>query len=287
MFKRPNLLRDRISEDDIIRDWSLEDQDKVLLAKITREYRLWFAVQVCSLRSLGQFFNHPNDLESRVIGHLCKQLRLPMTGTVEIPQRDATRTDYKKMIFDHLQFIKLEEAGDLFKNWLENKIAEGFSPTEQLVQEAEQFLIKNKIILPTHYRLTRAIHSMAYEIQEETFNKIYSKIPPEVIQALEETLKIIEGKSVSWFQIFKEYPGSSTIKLLMDYLNRYTKLSEIDLSKIDLSDISPSFAEHLYKLTKYYGAGDLKRFRPAKRYTMMLAFLSQAKKILTDYTHRE
>ena len=277
------MLRDKISEDEIIRDWSLEAQDETLLRKITKEYRLWFAVQVCSLRLLGQFFNHPNDLESRVIGHLCKQLRLPMTGTVESPQRDATRTDYKKMIFDHLQFIKLEEAGDLFKNWLESKIAEGFLPAEELIQEAEKFLIQHKIILPTSYRLARAINSISYEIQEDTFNKIHSKIPSETIQALEETLKIIEGKSVSWFQVFKEYPGSATIKLLMEYLNRYTKLSEIDISKIDFSDISPPFAEHLYKLTKYYGAGDLKRFRPAKRYTMMLAFLSNAKKILTDY----
>lgn len=283
MFKRPNLLRDRISEDEIIRDWTLGPDDQILISKVNKIYRLWFSIQLCSLKLFGQFFNHPNDLESRIIGYLCKQLDLAIMGTVESPQRDATRTDYKKIIFEHLKFSKFEESIEFFKNWLKSKAAEGFVLAEQLLAGAEKFLIKNRIIIPTQYRLTRELNSICYEIQEETFTRIYKKIPHEIIQAMEESLKIIEGKTVSWFQIFKEYPGSATIKLLIEYLQRYSKISEINIASIDLSDISPQFAEHLYKLTKYYGAGDLKRFRSAKRYTMMLAFLSKAKKVLTDY----
>ena len=277
------MYRGKITEDEIVRDWTLSPPDKMLIGKINSAYRLWVSIQICSLRLFGQFFSHPNDLESRIIAYICKQLNLSMTGTVESPQRDATRTEYKKLIFEHLQFVKFEDATIIFRDWLKSKISEGYILTEQLLPDAERFLIKNKIFVPTQYRLTREINSICYEVQEETYNLVYSKAPTAIIKVVEGTLEIIDGKTVSWFQVFKEYPGSATIKLLLEYLQRYSALSKIDLSKIDLSDISPQFASHLYKLAKYYDARDLKRFRPAKRYTLMLAFLSEAKKSMTDY----
>jgi hypothetical protein len=120
------LYRDRITEDEIIRDWTLTSQDRMVIAKLNKIYRLWFSIQLCSLKLFGQFFNHTNDLESRIIGYLCKQLDLPIVGTVENPHRDATRTEYKKIIFEHLQFVRFEDALDIFKNWLKTKVAEGF-----------------------------------------------------------------------------------------------------------------------------------------------------------------
>ena len=45
-----------------------------------------------------------------VIGHACKSINLPITATVFIPDRDATKTEHKKQIFEHLKFIKFEDA---------------------------------------------------------------------------------------------------------------------------------------------------------------------------------
>jgi hypothetical protein len=46
---------------------------------------------------------------------------------------------------------------------------------------------------------------------------------------------------------------------------------------------STEFIKHLYKLGRYYSADAIKRFRPEKRYAIMLAFLAETKKILLDY----
>ena len=96
------MYRGKITEDEIVRDWTLSSPDKMLIEKINNAYRLWVSIQICSLRLFGQFFSQPNDLESRIIAYIRKQLNLSMTGTVESPQRDATCTEYKKLIFEHL-----------------------------------------------------------------------------------------------------------------------------------------------------------------------------------------
>ena len=43
-----------ISEDEIIRDWSLHDEDFVFVKKFRKQYQLWVYLQVCSLILLGQ-----------------------------------------------------------------------------------------------------------------------------------------------------------------------------------------------------------------------------------------
>lgn len=277
------MSRGKITEDEIIRDWTLGPEDRMVVAKLNKAYRLWFSVQLCSLKLFGQFFNHPNDLDTSILGYLCRQLKLPIVSTVKSPHRDATRTEYKKQIFEYLQFSNFEDAIGIFKTWLRSRIDYGLILIEQILPEAEKFLISNKIMVPTAHRLQREINSICHQAQEALFSKVYKKLPAYVIKAIDEMLEVLEGKTASWFQQFKEYPGSATIRLLQDYLIRYNKISEIDLSKVDLSGITPQFSKYLHKMARYYDVWFIKRFRPAKRYTMMLAFLSEAKRVLIDY----
>jgi len=47
--------------------------------------------------------------------------------------------------------------------------------------------------------------------------------------------------------------------------------------------MTPTFLEYLFKLTKRYSAADLKRFADHKRYTLMLGFLLETRKVLLDH----
>ena len=98
--------RASLSEDEIIRDWSLTTDDKRFVGKFKTQYRLWIYLQVCALRMFGQLLENLNALDSRIVGHACNTLNLPILDTVEIPSRNATRTEYKKQIFDHLSFTR-------------------------------------------------------------------------------------------------------------------------------------------------------------------------------------
>lgn len=267
----------------MIRDWTLSQRDLILVQKINKSHRLWMAVQIGSLRLFGQFLNNPNNLPSEIISYLCKQLSIPIVATVIIPQRDATRTEQKKLIFDHLGFSKFVDVSEMFRSWVQTRVDGGTILADQLVVKAEKFLIDQKVAIPPTHKLKREINSLCYNRQEEIYNAIYAALPQNIIDAFNDVLSITDEESHSWFQKFKEYPGSATITLLQNYLQRYKKISTIDLSTVDLSDITPAFAKYLYKMGKYYDASAIKRFKPAKRYTMTLVFFSEAKKVLIDY----
>jgi TnpA family transposase len=104
-----------------------------------------------------------------------------------------------------------------------------------------------------------------------------------IYELVNNILSISENNKISWFQKFKEYPGSSTIKLLNLYLSRYQKLIDLQLENIDISSIPIEFQKHLFGLAKYYDSWQIKRFKTEKRYSLMLAFLLEIKKVILDY----
>lgn len=148
-----------ISEDEIIRDWSLNRGDLTFVKKFIKQYQLWGYLQVCALRLFGQLLDNPNTLDTRIIGYACKSLVLDIVGTVDVPIRDATKTDYKKSIFSYLHFKPFRHAKITFHHWLEQKMKAGMLIPEKLIPEAEAFLIASKIALPSLYYLRREINS--------------------------------------------------------------------------------------------------------------------------------
>ena len=277
------MKQTRLSEDEILRDWSLSGAGLDFVSKFKKQYRLWVYLQLCALRLFGQLLENPNVLDTRIISYACKSLRSEIIATVEIPARDATRTDYKKFIFSHLNFKQFNEAKTHFYRWLNQKVQTGMLVPEKLVPEAEAFLVANKIALPTMYYLKREITSFCSQHQEKLFTEIYQQLSKELIEAINVTLEIIPGEEVTWFQKFKEYPGASSIMLLQDYLQRYEYVEKINLASLDLRAFPLDLAKHLYQLTKHYDAYKIKRFQPPKRYTLMVLFLNESKKVLVDY----
>lgn len=104
-----------------------------------------------------------------------------------------------------------------------------------------------------------------------------------MISEIDQVLETISAEGITWFQKFKEYPGASSISLLQDYLQRYRRIESIDLSGVDIRLVPPELVQHLYQLMKYYDAFRVRRFKPPKRYSLMLLFLSESKKVIMDY----
>ena len=80
-----------LSEDEIMRDWSLASQDLSFVKKFSKQYQLWIYLQICSLKLQGQLLESPNLIDTRIIGHACQYLGLNIVGTVFSPNRNATK----------------------------------------------------------------------------------------------------------------------------------------------------------------------------------------------------
>jgi hypothetical protein len=58
-------------------DWTLSENDKSEVGKYHTGFRLFVAIQLCSVRLYGRFLNDIHDLSPRIVSYLNGQLDLP------------------------------------------------------------------------------------------------------------------------------------------------------------------------------------------------------------------
>jgi len=137
-----------VTQEEIARHWTLSNHDKTMLSQYRKSYRLFIAIQLCSVRSYGRFPLNCQDLSTEIINYLCRQLNLLPTLTVDIPTRKATLTEQRQNILAHLGFQKFEgKVISIFRSWIEDQARQGVLPSA-LIFDAKKYLLDQQIILP-------------------------------------------------------------------------------------------------------------------------------------------
>lgn len=101
--------------------------------------------------------------------------------------------------------------------------------------------------------------------------------------ALDQLLVTPAGEPYSFFAKLKEYPPHANPQSIHDYLSRYQQLCQMNLQLMDLSGLTPKLLDYYFELAKRYHADDLRRFASPKRYTLLICFIMETRKILLDY----
>lgn len=135
-------------------------------------------------------------------------------------------------------------------------------------------MMNNKIGLVPRQR--NQFTSLSHEFSDEEMVRDWTLTEADKLDVVK------SGGQHSPFQLLKEYPPSASIYSIQSYLQRYQLLAEVDIDSIKIQ-LEPSFVNYLYKLTMRYNARDLKQFNEPKRYSMMVCFLLEIRKILLDY----
>jgi TnpA family transposase len=271
----------KFSDEEIAGDWTLSKSDLEHLQTVSKTYQLYVAIQICSIRLEGSFFDSIQNLSPHIINYLTSQIGLPPPLFVDEPTRRATRSGYHQQILTFLGFKKYDQKiQNEFEEWVTKKAIEGLLP-EDILNLAEEYLLQWKIVVPGITTLERPIRSLCLEAHSKIFETIYEQISPQLKKTLNDIL-VSEDSQTSFFAKLKESPPSATITSLKTYLERYKKLEEITLEQFDLSKFSSSFTDYLFRLAKYYNASKIKRFNKHKRLTLLICFLLEARKELLD-----
>jgi TnpA family transposase len=269
------------SDEEMARDWTLSESDLKQISTVNNLYRLYFAIQLCSIRLQGGFLASPSELSPRLINYLSSQLDLPLTFFVNEPTRRATRSKQHGQILTYLGFKKYDrETNIILKNWIVEKAEQGLLPKD-ILKQSEEFLVWQKVVLPSRKMLERQVGSLCAKVHSKIFETIYERIPLSLKRSLNEIL-VSEDNQVSFFSLLKESPPAAKISSLKTYLERYKKLEEITLEHFDSSSFNSTFTDYLFGLAKYYNAADLKRFNKQKRLSLLICFLLEARKQLLD-----
>ena len=131
--------------------------------------------------------------------------------------------------------------------------------------------------------MERLIIHICSTVHQQLFESVFQNLSPELRQAIDQLLKVPEGEQRSYFHQLKAYPPAATISSLQSYLKRYQTVAATGIDDFEGQMLTPAFLDYLFKQAKRYSAKDLKRFVDHKRYTLMLCFLLETRKILLDY----
>jgi TnpA family transposase len=280
---RPLSLSRDFSDEEMARDWTLTPRDQQELGKYSKNYRLFVAIQLCAVRLYGRFLNEVHDLSPRIVNYLSGQLDLPPSLTIQAPERKATYAEQRRNILDFLGFQSFDEMAQArLQVWLEEKARQGLLPAA-LFEQAEDYLLANRTLLPGPSVLERLIIHVCGEVHAQLFASIDQRLSPALRQAIDQLLAVPEGEQRTYFYQLKEYPPAATLSSLRAYLQRYRTVAETGIDMFEVQLLEPAFLDYLFKLARRYSATDLKRFHEHKRYALMLSFLLETRKMLLDH----
>lgn len=280
---QPISLPHSFSDEQMVKDWTLSENDREAISKYRKMFRLHLAIQICAVRLYGRFLNQINDLSPQIVNYLAQQLDLPPSLDVQIPEREATYLAHRQNVLKHLGFNRFDEADqEQLENWLEQKARLGLLP-DDLFQQAEYHLLAQRILLPGPSVLERLIIHICATVHQELFEALSQELSLELRGSIDQLLKVSEGEPRSYFHQLKAYPPAATISSLQSYLERYKTVAETGIDSFEGRMLTPAFLDYLFKQAKRYSAKDLKRFADHKRYALMVCFLLETRKVLLDH----
>ncbi len=119
---QPISLPQAFSDEEMTRDWTLSEEDREEVGKHRKSSRLFIAIQLCAVRLYGRFLHGLHDLSPRIVNYLNRQLDLPPSLAILVPEREATWLEPRKNILNYLGFQKFDESvQEHLQTWLEER----------------------------------------------------------------------------------------------------------------------------------------------------------------------
>ena len=272
------------SQEELAQYWTLSPRDKEEVYKCRGEApRRRFAVQLCTLRVYGRFLPKAVAAPVAITNYLARQLDLPLVLFGEVPERLATETEHWQRIQTYLGWQPFDhEAQVRLTHWLAQRATDDILPRD-LVTRTEDLLRSWQIILPAPSALEELVASVTTRVQDEVYTRMATGLPPTLQHAIDDLLQIPPGERHSVLFSLKEYPPEATPAVILRYIERYHFLQELGVGIIDLSSVRPPMIRYFADIAKRYDARALRRFSPAKRYTLMACFLVESHKTILDH----
>jgi len=268
-----------LSDEELARDWSLSaaDLDEVRRCRGDSN-RHRFAVQLCAMRALGHFIDDVCEVPVRITNHVGRQIGRPPVLFIEPAERRATTHEHADRLRSYLGFQPFDE--ERLKQWLDETAAEGIVG-DALLDAALRTLRAWKVEAPARSTLDRLVRSASARSEEAVWSLLYSRMSPEFCASIDGLLAVTDRKS-TLFEL-KQYPPDAKPGPIRKYLERVELLRTIGARGLDFTGVDSATVIRLAGLVRRWDVDDLRRFAPAKRYSLVACFLVEAQKTILDH----
>lgn len=265
-----------LSSEELAQYFHFDDADLTLINKRRGDHnRLGFALQLGTVRYLGNFISNPIELSLEILNFVILQLKMENLDCLSLyMKRNQTRYDHIIEIKNVYHYHDFNEYPWRFRlsrvlyisAWIDNDRA------SIMFDIATAWLIKNKILLPGVTTLERLIS----QIRDRTSKKLWrslSTLPSnEQIKSLNKLLVIHDDKYISTLEYLRQGPVHISGPSLKKALNRYQDIQNIGIHTLDVSSIPLIRLQNLARHAAQLSAYKIERMPDDKRVATLVAF---------------
>lgn len=217
IFFRPRrevfALPQEPSNEELAFNWTISKEDKAqILRRRGDDNRRRYAVQLCVLRKYGRFLDDYGSVAAKIIGYLSRQLEIEPVLQLTGSSREPTENEYRNDISQYLGYSDFNESSEFkLEKWVLSLISDDYF-TADLLPKAEEFLFKQKIVLPPPERMQRNINAAYAKAEQILLSTIADNLSEENKAAIDKVLDTAKGGAKTLFFKFGEYPPEPKAK---------------------------------------------------------------------------
>lgn len=251
-----------------------DEIDFVSLQGSSPAARLTKMVLLKTYQTLARFPNL-DEVPIRIIKHICHAMNLP--PDTPIADARSSRQRQRKAIRAFMNTRPFSQGGRDLADTTIRRAAQIMGHPKGLINATIETLIAHRFELPAFSTLNRLVRHIRFEINNTWYERIYSRLAPDLIQTLDHLPLLSDQRTRTDFALIKEVPkkpGLSEFKNLQRRLKWLESLADTDSA---LADVPPRRIDLFAEEAKTIETGDWDAYNPPHRYTLLLCLLHQAK----------
>ncbi|HAU0368096.1 TPA: Tn3 family transposase [Legionella pneumophila] len=261
--------------------WFLTDKQVELVKKKNTSQRLYFALLLKFYEHHHSFCEKPSDILQRAIKIISRQLNLsPKLMNQSVTSRTIER--YRSEIREYFQSRAVSKKDEeSIKRWLFDTVfPQETLSLEQLKERMSDFIITQKMELPSDAVFEQVIKSARHQYEERLFETIFKGLNVDTKASLDELL-LIEQNNMSRLSVFKRWPGGLSLEIILSEAKKLKFLKALVLP-VCLQNIPNKSLQRYYRTicTKYPSA--IKAMPESHRYALLAIFSLIKKRQVTD-----
>jgi hypothetical protein len=247
--------------------------------------RLGFAVQLCTVRFLGNFLSDWTETPPIVLEHLARQLQVEiLTSWQDLYIGSRTQKRHRHVIREHYGYEEFHHSRETF-TLLRRLYARAWVAEERplvLFDFATKWLVQHKVLLPGATVLERLIGHVINRTNERLWGSL-AQLPDEVqVRNLLNLLEIEEGKRISKLEWLRREERRATSRTIVSAMRRLETIRSLGISDIDLSALPIGRINAMARYGLLAWAQTIENLDEKRRLAMLLALTKELEALVQD-----